>query len=149
MEDEEVRRMTVEEIALVREVVKWRRNHGVLFFKWRRGVAFGVLAEWKKTVDGRQRNVSVEFDPPRIVATEDYYHGAFRALPVGTVTEAVDVLVALGYLPPRFSTAYRKGWDASMLWHNVDPNDAVQVLRHNALFHDPLNVSFPAVDAAW
>lgn len=31
---------------------------------------------------------------------------------VEDIPEAIDVLCALGILPPRFSTAYRSGWDA-------------------------------------
>jgi hypothetical protein len=48
----------------------------------------------------------------RLLATVDYYGSKeLQRLPVTTVTEAVDVLVALGFLPARFSSAYRSGWD--------------------------------------
>lgn len=106
--------MRPEEIALVREVVRWRRAHGVSFFLWRPGVGFGHLAEWKVfAADGKQTNVSYEPRAQTVAATRDYRYGSFTRLPAATVTEAVDMLVVLGYLPPRFSSAYRAGWDAS------------------------------------
>jgi hypothetical protein len=45
----------------------------------------------------------------RLLATVDYHGAERQRLPVRTVTEAVDVLVALGFLPARFSSAYQSG----------------------------------------
>lgn len=158
-EETEVRRLTVEEIALLREVSRWRRGHGVNFFQWRPGKGFGVMTEWKCWVDdetawtGRglrgRRQINVTYEPdrsgahepgPRVVVTKNYYGGEnFLALPTITVTETVDCLVALGYLPPRFSLAYRAGWHAAQVWN--DPDQIPGEFRR--LFHDPENTSFP------
>ena len=147
-----------QDVHLLREIAKWRRANGIEFFQWRAtGRNFGAFTEWKQfrsTPDG-QVQFNVSYEPgsesryPEFYVTSDYKRQSVQALPVRTVTEAVDVLVALGYLPPRFSSAYRAGWEASSLWNNLDPNDPVKVLRHNALFHDPNNISFPAVEPAW
>lgn len=146
MDEDEVVRMTEQDIALVREIVRWRRNHGVQFYRWPMK-SFGRFSEWH-VYRGKKR-VNVAFDSAGISADRDYYGDGRVDIPSGTVTETVDCLVAFGFLPPRFSSAYRRGWDASALWNSLDPNNPVQVLRHNALFHDPENVSFPAVEVAW
>jgi hypothetical protein len=119
MNDEDVRVSVLtneQDVHLLREIAKWRRNHDVNYFQWRPGVGFGVFTEWYRYVDRKRRTVS--FEPksmssvPRLLATVDYYGSQeLQKLPVTTVTEAVDVLVALGFLPARFSSAYRVGWD--------------------------------------
>lgn len=142
-EGTEVRRLTVEEIALLREVSRWRRNHGVNFFQWRPGVGFGAFTEWYRYDGRKRRTVSYEPKTGAVLVDRDYYGGgALRELPVRTVTETIDCLVALGYLPPRFSSAYRAGWHAAQVWeapavHSDDPDEFAR------LFHDPENISFP------
>lgn len=109
-----------QDVHLLREIAKWRRGHDVTFFQWRpTGRNFGAFTEWKQfrnTADGRvQFNVSYEpggeWRYPRLSVTSNYKRESVQELPVRTVTEAVDVLVALGFLPSRFSSAYRLGWD--------------------------------------
>jgi hypothetical protein len=93
--------VTADERALVREVLAWARAEGVRLdgaSRWtsppphRWGVDFvsgdEYLAIWRL---GQNTG-------------KDYF--------VGGVAEAVDVLCALGILPPRFSTAYYAGWNA-------------------------------------
>lgn len=152
MNDEDVRVSVLaneQDVHLLREIARWRRNHGVNYFQWRPGVGFGVFTEWYRYVDGKRRTVS--FEPgsmssrPRLVATVDYHGRELQRLPVTTVTEAVDVLVALGLLPARFSSAYRSGWDAATVWEKCEGDEAV----FKRLFHDPENISFPATEAAF
>lgn len=154
--------LTTDEIALLREVSRWRRNHKVSYFQWRPGKGFGVMTEWKLWTDDpeaalgrRQTNVAYEPDrahrddpQPRIVVTRNYYGGEeFRELPTRSVAETIDMLAALGYLPQRFSSAYRAGWHAAEVWHDVWVNgerEPTSDAEHARLFHDPENVSFPA-----
>jgi hypothetical protein len=80
-----------------------------------------VFSEWKR-YDGRDAQTNVSYEPdrsgeeekrPRLLVARNYYRDELQVLPVTTITEAINVLVALGYLPPRFSSAYRSGWNAS------------------------------------
>lgn len=123
METKERHQLTVDEIHLLRTIARWRRATGVSYFQWRPGKGFGVMTEWKMwhgdVRKRRQINVTYEPDtesgPASLAATRDYYGSEdFKDLSVTTVAEAVDVLVALGFLPPRFSSAYRAGWDAAI-----------------------------------
>ena len=116
MTDTTARRMTVAEIALMRAVVAWRRANGVTY--WKAARILGRFAQWSESGrDGRQ--VSVDFyrgdDAPyaqMVVGRRQEFYG----MKVGdgyNVTEAIDILVSIGYLPKRFSSAYRVGWDAA------------------------------------
>ena len=146
-------RLSMDDIALLCEISRWRRNHGVSYFQWRPGVGFGPFSEWKRYGDnGLQINVSYEPDRtdsddprPHVAVTKNYYGGEFAHLPYGTVTQIVDMLVALGYLPPRFSSAYRAGWHAAEVWHHRWlPNDPCrQDAEHARLFLDVENINFP------
>lgn len=142
MNEDEAVRMTEQDIALVREIVQWRRNHGVQFYRWP-VKSFGRFSEWHLYRDGKRINVA--FDSAGISADRDYYGRGRVEIPSGTVTETVDCLVAFGFLPPRFSSAYRAGWEAAMIWERAEPDDAA----FKRLFHDPENVSFPAGEVAW
>lgn len=160
--------LTTDEIALLREVARWRRNHKVSYFQWRPGKGFGVMTEWKLWADDddanwsgrgprgrRQANVTYEPDrsgadepQPRVVVTKDYYGGEnLRELPTCTVAETVDCLVALGYLPQRFSSAYRAGWHAADVWASPDDDET----EFKRLFQEAENISFPAPygDGKW
>lgn len=110
IEDETVR-MTVPEIALMREIVKWRRANGVAY--WRARTPIGRFVSWKVWSQGE-----VVWDPSahedRHLGHDDRNGSSYEWVRVANVTQAVDVLVALGYLPKRFSTAYRAGWDNAM-----------------------------------
>lgn len=98
-------RLTDREIALMREIVKWRKANGV---HYRGPSKIGQFIEWV----GQEQAVCFEILDGEIGwGPIGQIYGPWIA--VGSVTEAVDLLVALGYLPARFSTAYRAGWDAS------------------------------------
>lgn len=126
-------RMTVEEIRLMRAIVRWRRANGVDLRAWR---GCWVLP------DGSQ--ISYETTDPAEVAHEPQGRGGLQWIRVRSVTQAVDLLVALGYLPARFSSAYRAGWHAAEVWHGTWINDEYQQDAEFAhLFHDPENISFP------
>ena len=133
-------RMTVAEIALMREIVRWRRNNGVryrhLIHTWDGGhgakapavhvsVAGETMGVWRPHADDLRSH--------------------WTYLWVESFTQAVDLLVALGYLPPRFSSAYRAGWHAATVWeqHPATARDGWEQ-EFARLFHDPHNVSFPA-----
>ncbi len=109
------RRLTTDEIALMRAIVLWRRE---LVKGWPRGQYY--RRAW--TLGLLDDRVQVAFEPPNsnwedddATATLFYCRGqyvSFDQVEVRSLTEAVGVLVALGYLPARFSPAYRAGWEA-------------------------------------
>lgn len=150
METETAHRLTTAEIGLLREISRWRRNHGVTYFQWRPGVGFGVLTEWKcwSGPDRDRRMANLTYEPERdsraarLLVSADYYRDDFREIPAATVTQAVDMLVALGYLPQRFSSAYQAGWHASSYWYGTLRNEDDET-EFRRLFHDPENISFP------
>jgi hypothetical protein len=95
-------RLTDREIALMREIVKWRKANGV---HYRGPSKIGQFIEWV----GQEQAVCFEILDGEIGwGPIGRIYGPWIA--VGSVTEAVDLLVALGYLPARFSTAYRDGF---------------------------------------
>jgi hypothetical protein len=134
---DETRRMTVGEITLMREIALWRRSHGVDFYRERR---IGRWVEWTDIANDRNVVCENTGESGFSHGTRYYIHDR---VDVQSVTQAVDVLVALGYLPARFSSAYRAGWHASQVWY--DPGVMERSDEFDRLFHDPLNVSFPAV----
>jgi hypothetical protein len=133
-EDEPVR-MTVEEIGLMREIVRWRRNHDIDRVRvrklgWDYWVRYGFNGKtreevWPEFARGTMALTGGPDDP--------------RSVPVASLTQAVDVLVACGFLPARFSSAYRQGWNASAIWHDPEGDEA----EFRRLFHDLANISFP------
>lgn len=137
-------RMTVDEVALLREIVRWRRGRKAEYEH-----AWGSL----RMPDGRSItwNTYSALHWPRtgeIGVCADRRRRPLSWHEVHSVTEAVDVIVALGYLPPRFSSAYRAGWEASRVWH--DPDEChVPTPEFKRMFHDPDNIAFPAVESAW
>lgn len=108
-----------QDVHLLREIAKWRRAAGIDY--WRSHGNIGRFTQWSEAGrDGRQ--VSIDF----VLGEDDEGNDRYRAdMTIGrkrqiggmrvedgwTLTVAVDVLVAVGYLPPRFSSAYRLGWD--------------------------------------
>lgn len=130
-------RMTTDEIALMREIVRWRKNHDIDFV--RRAVYGGPY--WKDCRTGRE--VWFQVNQSRPLSIYSGRHAS--AVLAGSVAQAVDALVAYGYLPQRFSSAYRAGWHAAQVWEQ-HPATARRGWEDEfaRLFHDPLNVSFPA-----
>lgn len=147
-EDNETRRMTLDEIAVMREVVKWRKANGVEFFlNARKPFVAQGWASWSchKTINGRlhKREVTWDRSQPEIGEVSDYHAHSFRWHEVGSVQQAIDVLVVYGYLPSRFSSAYRAGWWGrdSFSRSEADPD------RDHDFYGD--DERFPAVPAAW
>lgn len=96
--------MTTDERRLLLSVFRWAYAEGfeltTAYHRWtRRGP---IEHRW---------GVSLE-DPesPRLLIWRGRTNG--RDYWVASIAEAVDLLVTLGILPARFSTAYRAGWDA-------------------------------------
>jgi len=108
----ERRWLTVNEIALMRAVVQYRRELAPHFPR----------ADFYRRKWDMPNFRSVYFDMPAVDDWADAYavlgfrSGRWepsREMEVRTVTEAVDLAVVFGYLPARFSSAYRAGWDAA------------------------------------
>jgi hypothetical protein len=119
-------KLTAEEVALLREVFRWARNHDVTRTAW--GDA------WRQGLRGKM----VCRDENTIGWAVDR-HADYHWLAVDSVTQAIDVLVAVGYLPQRFSSAYRSGWNAAAMWEHPSRDED----EFRRLFHDPDNISFP------
>jgi hypothetical protein len=54
-------------------------------------------------------------DHRRHRAQYDYHRAQYEWYRAHSVTEAVDLLAALGYLPARFSSAWWAGWNAAAM----------------------------------
>jgi hypothetical protein len=95
-------RMTVEDIALMREIVRWRRGSGAerasTHYVYRDSDHAQVT--WQTGARGAQ---------PEIAFSRDFRPYEWHT--VHSFREAVDLIVALGYLPQRFSSAYREGYE--------------------------------------
>jgi hypothetical protein len=114
-EQDEMVRMTVAEIAVMREIVKWRKAEGVDF--WRSRAPLGEWAEWHIRRDGKRLAVIVEHPKTSPVlgwGRDEYWVPITWEPGINTFTQAVDVIVALGFLPARFSSAYRAGWEEAL-----------------------------------
>lgn len=135
---DEVRHMTTDEIALMREIVLWRRNHGMDFVRRR---VYGA-PYWKDYATKREVWFQFRDVNPLTVSRPGEYGDESWDVVVTSLTEAVDLLVAYGFLPARFSSAYRAGWRASQVWHEGPALHGDDVFR--AMFHDLENISFPA-----
>lgn len=107
---DEVKTMTVAEIGVMREIVRWRRTQGYRC----EVVSSRVLGHWVEWEEAyNRRSVTVDRSVPEQFAVREVGRFAYNQwYAAKNFTEAVDMLVALGYLPARFSTAYRAGWDA-------------------------------------
>jgi hypothetical protein len=84
----------------------WRRKTGTTF-------SYGAY-DWKSR-DGR---VAVNWEEGEITVFRADGRGQFPTwgdrYRVESVRQAVDLLVALGVLPPEFATAYTAGWNDAM-----------------------------------
>lgn len=124
-------RMTGREIALMRDIVTWRKAN-----RWRHLPHYGYTGDpgspavswYLQTPGATEIGVTSQLD----VEPYEWHH-------VRSVTEAVDLLVALSYLPARFSSAYRAGWDKALWFMQAD--------EHDPATYDERNL--PAVEPAW
>ncbi len=95
-------KLTADEVALLRAIVRWRREMGIEYSY--AGACYrddyGVTVMWDYSAGPEIGYVRKRGDRITWIA-------------VGTLTEAVDILVSFGLLPVRFSSAYREGWDAN------------------------------------
>jgi hypothetical protein len=98
-------RMTVREIALMREIVKWRKVGDITPARLGRMPCYRYPDH---------RAVVLTWWDDSVTVTTDYWHEPYSRHRVRSFTEAVDLLVALGYLPARFSTAYAEGWYSAL-----------------------------------
>lgn len=114
------------DVALMRAIVMWRREGSHIGtpraeFSTNRG--WGGLLSWREGYPVEPKN-------RRVVAVEIAFHGDEAhprqlrlcvsrpkmiadtiTIEPRSLTEGVDLLVAFGFLPARFSSAYRAGWD--------------------------------------
>lgn len=101
----------------MRAIAAWRREMGIDY--WRARGNWGRFIQWSAPGrGGAQVSVDLERgdDGPyaEMTAGKRSESGGLIVGDDRTLTEAVDVLVALGYLPSRFSSAYAEGWYAAM-----------------------------------
>lgn len=107
--------MTPQDIALLREIVKWRRENGYELVN-RHGARYyrtpgGQTLSWEPydDISFPRHSISIGIGwgdhPTRLSIHRVMWH------PVRTLQEAVDLAVAFGRLPARFSSAYRAGWE--------------------------------------
>lgn len=134
--------MTLDELAVLRELARWRRNHGHEYV-----VGHGLTPTYRLADGG-----AICWLGPRshatcmkIGVTRDYGKVLLVWHRVESVSQALDLLAMLGYLPLRFSSVYRAGWEAAATWFVGDSDSE----RFKAMFHDPDNISFPAGEVAW
>ncbi len=102
--------LTTEEIALLHEIVKWRRTNG-----WRHERAKYADCRHDWIHDGNRAQVLVDvFERGDVETTVFRSDGALAhgGWPT-SVREAVDVMCALSVLPARFSSAYWIGQGAA------------------------------------
>ena len=83
-------------------------------FRWARaeGITYGGANWWSRPGPIEQR-WGIDFESDCDFLRIWRGRNTSRRYWVASITEAVDVLVALGIAPARFSTAYRAGWDAA------------------------------------
>jgi hypothetical protein len=122
----ERRRLTTDEIALMRAIVMWRREPEYPPAPWPRVDFYERQYHTGMGDHGRSvwfRIPAVD-DPADAYGVVDFANARFdppRSVEVHSLAEAVDVLVAFDFLPARFSSAYRKGWDRLACIRGIDP----------------------------
>lgn len=93
-------RLSTEEVALLREIAKWRRENG-----WTFGAdSEACLLDWGK--DGWWVRLDTIERPVVRIDAPSTRIGSFKP---ESVRQAVDLLVALELLPHRFSSSYAVG----------------------------------------
>lgn len=134
--EEGPRPLTVAEIQLMRALIAWRKEHEIEFVRRRvYGAPYWVDA-YRRTAPGRREvwNESGSYGPGTFTMVTDRPHEHYLRTEATSLTQAVDVLVAFGYLPARFSSAYRAGWEAQAadsLYHQPMDSPDVVPLPHN------------------
>lgn len=118
-------RMTPAEIGVMRQIIAWRKANRVDFV--RRDV-LGMY--WEAPYDLKRRGRDeVAYDNKMTAALgismRRGWSDNYKWYEVASFTQAVDLLVAFGLLPARFSTAYRAGWDAAYEADQLAWEDAV------------------------
>lgn len=132
MTDETARRMTANEIALMREIIAWRKEHEIEFVR-RRVMGTYWMDTFGRTGPAR-RSVAIELKhswdaPMGLCDGRDSYYAWLAA---ESFTQAVDVLVAYNYLPARFSSVYRKAWDMVLLLGHLGESGPIDHLLKDA-----------------
>lgn len=123
-DDENPVRLTTTEIGVMRQIIAWRKTAGVDFV--RRDI---LSTYWRTAYDPKARGydqVAIQVDEQRVMGISLRGRGLdFTWYELASFTQAVDLLVAYGLLPARFSTAYRAGWDAAYEADEVSWSDVV------------------------
>lgn len=101
------------DVALMRQLIAWRKVNDIEFVK-RRIFGAPYWVDSFGTTGPKRRQVAYDRKLETPMGVFDYDAG-FTWLAPASLTQAVDLLVAFGYLPARFSSAYRAGWDAGQL----------------------------------
>lgn len=104
--------MTHREIGLMKAIIRWHRSQGGTFFLNRKGYGFGGaygFGEWRSRrlagpAAAFERELSYE-----VTETPSYSGTNSRRHEVESVTQAIDLLCALGRLPLKFSSGYCNG----------------------------------------
>lgn len=110
MEDEDRPvRMTVREIALMRRIIAYRKEHEIEFVRRRVMGTYWVDAFGHTGPKRRSVALDLKSSPRAPFATCAGVHHPYRWLPAESLTQAVDLLVAYGYLPAKFSSSYWNG----------------------------------------
>jgi hypothetical protein len=122
--------MTPAERSLLLALFRWARAEG--------GLEYGRSSWWGNRTGPRAQWWNVDYDVGDEYLTV-WYGTMPKAKPyyVASVTQAVDLVVALGIAPPRFSTAYRAGWDAHI--------DAASGITGGTITRDEFRGAYPAV----
>lgn len=105
--------ISVADIALMRQLIAWRKSAGVELRPER-----GAWVDMTKPFRGGQRTITwADRDQwpngdGEVGFASDYVTEQITWVRVSSLTEAVDILAAKGYVPVRFSSAYKAGWEA-------------------------------------
>lgn len=111
-DDDQPVRLTTDEIGLMREIVKWRKSrvrHGLQETEFVKRNVYGA-PHWIEYITRCEVWFDRKNEHPMAIRRDGETWS--DVVPTQSFTEAVDLLVAYGYLPARFSTAYRSGWEA-------------------------------------
>jgi hypothetical protein len=119
--------MTPAERSLLLALFRWARTEGLVWGG----------ANWVSGTGPDGQRWGIDYDP----GDEYLYIWRGRVVArrywVASIAEAVDLVVALGIAPARFSTAYRAGWDAHI--------DAASGITGGTITRDAFRGIYPAV----